>query len=147
MANRGEELGYKPAFSGTYGSVVFGTRCDGTEPAWDFWQGIGLVAKSRFATLFRMIADNPRLQIGNKRKFNQIDGPMWEFKSVPDQMRIFCFRQAQSWYLTSGFDEKKEWKIPTGEVDRAKEIVEDCMMALQRVMANQRRANGGGRRQ
>jgi hypothetical protein len=86
--------------------------------------------QAAFLTLFRMIVSQNTLRLTNKQKFKQVEGDLFEFKSVPHQMRIFCFRDRDSWYLTSGFGEKKEDNLPAGVVKRAIEIMEDCQAEL-----------------
>jgi hypothetical protein len=116
---------------GTFGCVRFARTTSGEEPAFMFWeQEMNTKQQAAFATLFRMIVSNNNLQLPNRQKFRQVVGELFEFKSNAHQMRIFCFRRHDSWYLTSGFSEKKEDDLPPGEVKRAIEIMENCQKEL-----------------
>lgn len=136
MAGRDEKADYRLAFSaGAYGSVKFGRTADGREPAWEFWQQMSVKQQAAFGTLFGMISNDSRLYITNRQKFKQIEGDLYAFKANTHQMRIFCFRHLNTWYVTSVFAEKKEDEIPPGEVQRAQKIMADCKAELLRFEA------------
>jgi hypothetical protein len=141
MALRADKPEYRPALPrGPYGAVKYGRTGDGTEHAWEFWQNrMNSQARSAFGTLFRMITSSRSLQIFNRQKFKQVEGDLYEFKSNAHQMRIFCFRRGDTWYLTSGLDGKKEDDLPRGETQRALEIMWDCDAELKK-FENEKRA-------
>lgn len=126
-----DETEYKgPCPAGTYGSVLFGRSQDGTHDAKDFWDKLTIQQKAAFLALFGMISNDRNLQLNNRQKFKLVEGKLYEFKSNTHQMRIFCFRDGSSWYLTSGFAGKKEDDLPAGEVKKAIEIMENCAASL-----------------
>jgi hypothetical protein len=131
MSEPADKLSYRHALPpGQCGHVCFGRQQDGVEPAWDFWQGIKVSQQASFLTLFRMIVNSTTLELKNRQKFKKVEGLLYEFKSNTHQMRIFCFRHEQCWYLTSGLAGKKEDDLPPGEVKRALAIMDDCRAEL-----------------
>jgi len=131
MSEQPDKGEYKLAIpKGQYGYVRFARCSSGDELAWDFWQRITLKQRAVFLTSFRMIVDSPTLQLFKREKFKQVERELFEFKNIRDQMRLFCFRDVDGWYLTSGMEGKKEDALPPGEVKRALEIMDDCRSAL-----------------
>jgi hypothetical protein len=47
---------------------------------------------------------------------------IFEFKR--NQVRVFCFREAQSWFLTNGYKKKKD-KLDPAEVARAERVMQE----------------------
>jgi hypothetical protein len=122
-----EELIARP---GTYGTVRFARLEDGSTPGKDLYDDLEYGAKGALQTLFQMITSSPTLELTNRRKFKQVKGKLYEFKVNRYQLRMFCFRYDDAWYLTSGFTKKKEDDLPKGVVDGAMKVMERARSVL-----------------
>ncbi len=108
------------AASGTWGTVEYACRADGTRPAQDFLDNLEDKEKAALVALFKRMADHGR--ITNETKFKHEEGEIYAFKRF--QTRLPCFRIGSSWFMTHGFIKKKDRWPPT-EINRAKDIMHE----------------------
>ncbi|QDT52429.1 hypothetical protein Pan44_04400 [Caulifigura coniformis] len=95
-------------------------ECRSGKPAKDFLEGLDPAQERKLRALFKITANHG--ESGNEQKFKKERGKIWAFKR--DQMRVACFRQGNTFFLTHGFL-KKEDRWPTAELDRADRIMQE----------------------
>jgi len=107
---------------GEWGTIEYAVRDNGTRPAEEFLRSRDPSDRAKLAALFRRLADFGR--IDNRQKFKKVDGEIFEFKCF--QIRIGCFQQGRTWFLTHGFVKKQD-KWPKSELARAETIRREHM--------------------
>ena len=117
MSRSSEEREERLVESGNWGDVLYAVRSNGTMPAKDFIDGLGVADARKLSVLFRRMAEFGLIH--NTQQFKMIEGKIWEFKR--GQIRIGCFRVGNTWFLTHGFIKKRD-KWPAREKERAKTI-------------------------
>ena len=105
---------------GDWGAVEYAVRSNDGMPAKDFIEELGAKDLRKVTALFQRLADQG--QIRNREKFKKVEGKIFELKSF--QIRIGCFQEHRTWFLTNGFWKKRDsW--PTSKVKLAKDIREE----------------------
>lgn len=94
-------------------------KCDrSSAPAQGFVSSLDVKEQAKLFALFDRLANHG--EIRNREQFKQVRGPIYEFKR--HQVRLLCFRQGSTWYLTNGYKKKRD-RLDPGEVDRAERIM------------------------
>ena len=58
----------------------------------------------------------------NPEQFKHVQGKLFEFKK--HQIRVFCFRDGNSWILTNGYKKKRD-RLDRKEVARAERVMHE----------------------
>jgi len=101
-------------------TIEYAVCANGSMPAKEFIDGLDQSEQRKLAVLFQRMADQG--QIRNPDQFKQVRDGIFEFKR--HQVRVFCFREAQSWFLTNGYKKKKD-KLDPVEVARAARVMQE----------------------
>ena len=115
---------------GRHGSIECAVRANGRMEAKDFLEGsLCKSVKPALLALFHVIVSlNPDDDEVRPKPLKKTK--IWEFKK--GQVRVFCFRDGNSWVLTHG-DLKKSNKTPPENIVRAERIrSEDLEIAARR---------------
>jgi hypothetical protein len=104
--------------AGTKLSIAFARDAQGRMPAHAFIETEAPRADlGKLFHSFEVMAERGR--IDNVERFRHERGAIFAFKS--GQIRLACFRDGNTWYLTNGFVKKKS-KWPRSELIRAERI-------------------------
>lgn len=106
-------------------TIEYAVRSDGSMPAKEFIEGLGDSNQRKLATLFKRMADHGT--VPNSQQFKKVRDRVFEFKK--HQMRVFCFREGDSWLLTNGYKKKKD-RLNPAEVDRAERIMTEHLARM-----------------
>ena len=99
---------------GAWGTVEYAVRSSGKMLAKDWIDGEPEQVQSKFAHLFRKIAETGK--ISNTKQFRTLQNDIWEFKR--DSNRILCFQMGNRWFLTHRY-QKQRRKCPPREIEIA----------------------------
>lgn len=100
--------------TGVQRTIRYAMRTDGSVEARDFIDGLKPMDQQKLRALFDRLA--AKGQIHNREQFKKVEDKIFEFKSF--QIRIGCFQEGRTWYLTHGFIKKKDnWR--TQDLERA----------------------------
>ncbi len=106
--------------SGLWGKIRYARDANGNMPAKDFVDGLSAENRARLAAVFDRLANHG--QFRNPTRFKKLQGDLFECKQY--QIRVGCFQEGRTWFLTHGFIKKaKRWK--KSEVDRAERIMKE----------------------
>lgn len=113
-----------PLVKGPCGIVAYACRVNGNRPAKDFIENLEQSDQAKLAKRFIYLAQIG--QIYTKEQFRKLGGKsakIFEFKVHPG-IRVLCFQQGKSWFLTHGF-KKQTGKTPPKEIERAERIMKE----------------------
>ncbi len=111
-----------PLVTGPCAVVAYARRTNGATPAKDYIENLQRSDQAKLAKSFIKIAQVMRISNPERfRKLGGTSGKIYEFKVHPG-IRILCFQQGRTWYLTHGFN-KQTGKTPPGEIRRAETIM------------------------
>ena len=71
------------------------------------------------------------MRISNPERFRKLGGAssrIYEFKVHPG-VRVLCFQQGKTWYLTHGFSKQTD-KTPSREIQRAETIMREHLSLM-----------------
>ncbi len=102
---------------GTKRTIAYAICRDGSSPAKEFLASLTGSEAAKLAILFKRMALIGT--VGNEQHFRKEGKKIWAFKR--DQMRVGCFQEGTTWFLTHGFKKKKD-KWPKSELERAERI-------------------------
>ena len=114
---------HDPLVTGPCAIVAYARRTNGNRPAKDYIENLPLLDQAKLSKSFTTIAHVGR--IFNKERFRKLRGRIYEFKVHPG-VRILCFRQGKTWFLTHGFD-KETGDTPARQIRRAEDIMSEHM--------------------
>ncbi len=118
-----------PLVSGPCASVAYAHRANGKKPAKDYIDSLEQDDLAKLAKSFVKIAQVMRISNPEKfRKLGGTSGKIYEFKVHPG-IRILCFQQGRTWYLTHGFN-KQTGKTPLREILRAETIMSEHLSPM-----------------
>ena len=92
MAHRREEPSERVAHNGVHGRVAYARMPDGSYPAQEFFNSLGVQERAKFVSQFMAITADRNLQFRNRQQFRQVKDDLFEFKRNDIQMRLFTFR-------------------------------------------------------
>lgn len=101
-------------------NICYAVSANGASPAKEFVQGLDLADKAKIAALLQRLANCGT--ISNAEQFKHVEDSIWELKK--HQIRLFCFRDGDSWFLTNGY-KKKQDRLNRTEIDRANRIMNE----------------------
>ena len=110
-----------PLVKGPCAAVAYARRTNGNRPAKDYIENLQRLDQAKLSKSFRTIADVGK--IVNKERFRKLRGKIYEFKVHP-KVRVLCFQQGKTWYLTHGFD-KESGDTPVRQIKRAEDIMSE----------------------
>jgi hypothetical protein len=110
-----------PIFKGPCAVVAYARRRNGSRPAKEYIENLGRVDQAKLAKSFITMAQTGR--IFNLERFRKLRGRIYEFKVHP-KVRILCFQQGKTWFLTHGYD-KETGNTPPREIERAEDIMQE----------------------
>jgi len=110
-----------PLVKGACAAVAYACRTNGNRPAKDYIENLPRLDQAKLSKSFRTIADVGR--IVNIERFRKLRGKIYEFKVHP-KVRVLCFQQGKTWYLTHGFD-KETGDTPVRQIKRAERIMSE----------------------
>ncbi|OHB64223.1 MAG: hypothetical protein A2Y76_16040 [Planctomycetes bacterium RBG_13_60_9] len=87
-------------------------------------QNLDRLDQAKLAKSFTVMAQTGR--IFNQERFRKLGGRtgrIFEFKVHP-KVRVLCFQQGKTWFLTHGYD-KETGNTPPKEIDRAEDIMQE----------------------
>lgn len=120
---------YDPLVKGPCASVAYARRTNGNRPAKDYIENLELEDQAKLAKSFITITRVMRMSNTEKfRKLGGASGKIYEFKVHPG-VRVLCFQQGRTWYLTHGFD-KQTGKTPPKEIQRAEAIMGEYLSLM-----------------
>ena len=127
-----EETLYTCPNSKFFDRIAFATRKDETRPAQDEWEKLPKGAKAAFGILFEVMCRDGK--IVDLSKFRKVDDypEILEFKATNYKLRIACFRQKKTLFLTNIF-QKKEDILPTEKEYRLAQRIQDEHLARPRL--------------
>ena len=95
----------------------------------DYIDNLGPEDQAKLAKSFIKITRVMRISNPEKfRKLGGASGKIYEFKVHP-RVRVLCFQQGKTWYLTHGFD-KQTGKTPPKEIQRAEAIMGEHLLLM-----------------
>jgi len=115
-------------YRGRAAQIAYARDAAGRLPAREFLENE--TSEKDQAALYRVIerlAESGK--VSNREKFKKLDGEIWEIKSF--QLRIGAFRLRSVWYLTHGFQKKRD-KWPKAQIERAERIRQEHLAWLNR---------------
>jgi len=122
MSNKaGIDFEYDPLVRGPCASVAYARRTNGNRPAKDYIENLRRLDQAKLSKSFRTIANVGK--IFNKERFRKLRGRIYEFKVHP-KVRVLCFQQGKTWYLTHGFD-KETGDTPVRQIKCAEDIMSE----------------------
>ena len=113
-----------PIVKGPCAIVAYAHRLAGTKPAQEYIQNLDRLDQAKLAKSFTVMAQTGR--IFNQERFRKLGGRtgrIFEFKVHP-KVRVLCFQQGKTWFLTHGYD-KETGNTPPKEIDRAEDIMQE----------------------
>jgi len=111
-----------PVIRGPCAIVAYARRANGKRPAKDYVENLGRKDQAKLAKSFIKITRVMRVSnLERFRKLGGASGRIYEFKVHPG-VRVLCFQQGKTWYLTHGFN-KQTGKTPPKEIHRAEAIM------------------------
>ena len=110
-----------PLVRGPCAAVAYACRANGKRPAKEYIEDLGREHQAKLAKSFTKIAAIGRLIPERFRKLGGKSGKIYEFKVYPG-IRVLCFQQGKTWYLTHGFNKQTD-KTPPREIQRAETIM------------------------
>jgi len=116
-------------YRGAQRTVAYARDARGRALAKEYLEGEGIAARdaARLARLFERLGDGGK--ISNKEQFKKEHGEIWGFKSY--QARLGAFPVGRTWYLTHGFEKKKN-KWSAAELQRAERIRKEHLTRAKR---------------
>lgn len=117
---------------GQHGDVRTARRADGSlMPAANFLFELDPERElTKFMTLFIKITSDPNLKLTNRQQFKQVEDDLYEFKRNDLSSRLFTFRHRNTWYLLSGFGNKKSDRLPQEVVQRALRLLKEAKQTI-----------------
>jgi len=113
---------YNPIIKGPCAIVAYARRANGNRPAKNYIENLPRPDQAKLAKSFTKIAAIGRIWGTERfRKLGGTSGKIYEFKVHPG-IRVLCFQQGKTWYLTHGF-KKQTSKTPSKEIERAEAIM------------------------
>lgn len=112
---------YDPVVKGPCASVAYARRTNGSRPAKEYIVNLQRLDQAKLSKSFRTIAETGK--IFNKERFRHLRGKIYEFKIHP-KVRVLCFQQGRTWYLTHGFD-KETGDTPERQIECAEDIMSE----------------------
>ena len=104
--------------------MAYARRTNGNRLAKDYIENLLLQDQAKLSKSFRTIADVGK--IFNKDRFRKLRGKIYEFKVHP-KVRVLCFQQGKTWYLTHGYD-KETGDTPVRQIKRAEDIMSEHLL-------------------
>lgn len=101
-------------------------------PARDFIESLKDKERAKLSVLFERMADAGR--IWNREQFKKVEGDIFEFKRF--QIRVGCFQEGSTWFLTHGFRKKRD-KWQKRELERANRIRNEHLARQERERKNE----------
>ena len=130
MSNKsGIDFEYDPLVRGPCAAVAYARRTNGKRPAKEYIEDLVQEDQAKLAKRFIRIAATGRIQ--NEEQFRKLGGKsgrIYEFKVYPG-IRVLCFQQGKTWYLTHGFKKQTD-KTPPREIQRAETIMGEHLSFL-----------------
>jgi len=117
---------------GAWGSVRYAVDAKGSMPARDFIESLKDKERAKLSVLFERMADAGR--IWNREQFKKVEGDIFEFKRF--QIRVGCFQEGSTWFLTHGFRKKRD-KWQKRELERANRIRNEHLARQERERKNE----------
>lgn len=108
------------AVRGNQRTIEYAICANGSMPAKKFIEGLSKPDQAKIVVLFHRMAEKGN--VPNREQFKLVEGKIFEFKK--QQIRVFCFRKADRWLLTSGY-KKKRPKLDRSEIDRAQRVMQE----------------------
>ena len=115
---------------GQFGKVRHARMRDQSLPSKTFLDAQSTAARAAFIALCMKITADRTLELRHREKFKQVQGKLYEFKMNNHQLRVFCFRHLDTWYLVDGMAGKKENNLPKKVVDNATEHMNEAREVL-----------------
>jgi len=112
---------------GAMRTIEYAVCINESSPARDFIESLNESDQRKLVALLGRMAEHGN--VPNKEQFKHVDGKLFEFKK--HQIRVFCFRDGDSWILTNGY-KKKEDKLRPAKIGQAKRIMEEHLTRTQR---------------
>ena len=103
---------------GVMRTIEYAVCSNGSMPAKEFIESLSISEQAALASLFRRMADHGSFR--NQERFKFIRGKIFEIKR--HQLRVFCFRRGNRWFLTNGY-KKKRSRLDPNEIARAKRVM------------------------
>jgi hypothetical protein len=98
--------------------IEYALASNGSTPAKDFVESLNDADKAKLLALFERMARTG--SVPNREQFKQVEGEIFEFKK--HQMRVFCFRDRNTWFLTNGYKKKRD-RLDPSEVRKAQRMM------------------------
>ena len=102
---------------GAMRTIAYAVRSNGSMPAKEFIESLDESDQRKIVALFQRMADHGT--VPNPQQFKPVQGDIFEFKK--HQIRVFCFREQDSWLLTNGYKKKKN-RLDRAEIERARRV-------------------------
>ena len=122
------DFGCDPLIKGPCAGVAFARRANGKRPAKKYIENLGREDQAKLAKSFTKIAAIGRINPERFRKLGGTSGRIYEFKVYPG-IRVLCFQQGKTWYLTHGFNKQTD-KTPPKEIQRAEMIMREHLSLI-----------------
>ena len=113
-----------PIVKGPCAIVAYARRLTGSKPAQEYIQDLKRLDQAKLAKSFITMTQIGR--IFNQERFRKLGGKtgkIYEFKVHP-KVRVLCFQQGKTWFLTHGYD-KETGNTPPREIYRAEDIMQE----------------------
>ncbi len=117
-----------PLIEGENAIVAYARRKNGNRPAKKYLEDLQKEDQAKLAKLFSKIVEVGK--IINTERFRHLSGKIWEFK-VHTGVRILCFQEGKTWFLTHGFNKQRR-KTPPKEIATAEQIMDEHLAYNQR---------------
>jgi Gp49-like protein DUF891 len=104
-------------YTGNLHDVAFAQDASGCFPAKEFYQSLNQADKAKIMRICMRLADQG--QLCNVLKFKHLGDGLFEIKS--HQIRIFCFLDDRTWWLTDGVRKKRD-RHQKSDIERARRI-------------------------
>jgi hypothetical protein len=112
---------------GAMRTIEYAVCANGSSPARDFVENLEPPDQRKLVVLLRRMAEHGN--VPNEQQFKHVKGKLFEFKK--HQIRVFCFRDGDSWILTNGY-KKKEDRLRRAKIRQAERIMAEHLMRGQR---------------
>ena len=94
-------------FKGAVLAIAYAVRADGSMPSKEFLESLAKADRTKLRVNFEKLGNMGK--ITNRERFKHIEGKIFGFKA--HQVRIGCFRDGMTWFLTHGFIKKEDdWR-------------------------------------